>query len=70
MIETMFMGLRLMEGVHLEGFYRRFGQQITAVWPQEIDKLLAGGLVELTASHFKLTPKGLPIANTVFAEFI
>lgn len=70
MIETMFMGLRLLEGVNLHRFYQRFGQSVNAVWPKQIDKLVTDGLLEMSDSHIRLTAKGLPIANTVFAEFV
>ncbi|MEG6614846.1 radical SAM family heme chaperone HemW [Peptococcaceae bacterium 1198_IL3148] len=70
MSETMFMGLRLLAGVNLNAFYRRFGRSVFDVWPEETAKLIKQGLIENTGSHLRLTPKGLPLANIVFAEFV
>lgn len=70
MCETAFMGLRLIEGLDINEFYRRFGLGVTDVWSNEIDYLLKTGLVELTRDRLKLTRKGLPLANIVFAKFI
>ncbi len=70
MIETAIMGLRLLEGLSLCAFYERFRQDVQNVWPKQIAELCAQGLLELTATHLKLTQKGLPLANVVFAEFV
>lgn len=70
MEETMFMGLRLLKGLDIQQFEQRFGQRVTELWPTQIDKLVKNGLLELSDTHIKLTPKGLPIANIVFAEFV
>ncbi|WP_031513238.1 radical SAM family heme chaperone HemW [Desulfofalx alkaliphila] len=70
MIETAFMGLRLLEGINLKQFYKRFGLHLTDVWQQEVAELRADGLVELKDSHLRLTPKGLPLANLVFSKFV
>ncbi|MBM7855705.1 oxygen-independent coproporphyrinogen-3 oxidase [Desulfohalotomaculum tongense] len=70
MIETAFMGLRLLQGLDRNEFYRRFGQRITDVWPEEVKKLCHQGLLELTDTHLRLTGKGLRLANLVFREFV
>ncbi len=70
MAETMFMGLRLLQGVDLNIFYRRFGRRAEVVYRGEIATLLKDGLVEIAGSRLCLTAKGLPLANRVFAEFV
>lgn len=70
MAETMFMGLRLLRGVDLSAFRERFGAGADEVYPQEIARLTADGLIEQAGEHLRLTEKGLPVANIVFAEFL
>lgn len=68
--ETVFLGLRLLEGLDLKRFQQRYGVSLTELFPQQIRKLKELGLVELGPERLKLTSKGLPLANEVFAEFI
>lgn len=70
MEETVFLGLRLIEGVSLDAFRQRFGAALTEAFDKQIRELTEKGLVELAAGHLKLTGKGLPLANQVFAEFV
>ncbi len=70
MSETMFLGLRLLQGVDLGRFYRRFGRRAEAVYREEINRLEKNGLVKVEAGWLRLTKKGLPVANTVFREFV
>lgn len=70
MEETVFLGLRLLQGVSLQEFYQRFGVPLTEVFAQQIRQLTNSGLVELVSGHLKLTGKGLPLANQVFAQFV
>jgi len=70
MAETVFLGLRLMEGLDLGRFFRRFGCSLQDVYPEQLNRLLELGLVEITDNRLKLTRRGLPVANSVFVEFI
>ncbi|MCL6634637.1 MAG: radical SAM family heme chaperone HemW [Peptococcaceae bacterium] len=70
MAETMFLGLRLLEGVDLDQFYRRFGRRAEEVYRDGIARLAEEGLVELAGKRLRLTEKGLPVANRVFGEFV
>lgn len=70
MAETMFMGLRLLRGINLEAFRERFGIGADEVYAKEIAHLTADGLIERAGKYLRLTEKGLPLANTVFAEFL
>ena len=69
MDETMFMGLRLLEGVSEETFRARFGRGLKATYGREIERLVRLGLVEYDHG-VRLTRKGLFIANQVFAAFL
>lgn len=68
--ETMFMGLRLIKGINLNSFKKRFGAPLGSLFRKEIKELTAKELVELTGSHLKLTDKGLFLANEVFEKFV
>jgi oxygen-independent coproporphyrinogen-3 oxidase len=59
--ETIFMGLRLLEGLHEEKFEG---------FNKELEELFADGFVTKENSHIKLTRKGLYLANLVFEKFV
>ena len=56
MAETMFMGLRLLEGVSDHRFAARFGVSISAVYGAEVERLQRQGLVEWEGGALRLTP--------------
>lgn len=69
--EVMFMGLRMTrEGVSQSRFSRRFGVPIDAVYGEVISDLREKDLVTWEGEHLVLTPRGLPLANEVFASFL
>lgn len=68
--ETVFLGLRLIEGLGLANFTRRYGKPVERIFGAELQKLSTLGLIEISENHIKLTEKGLPVANEVFAEFV
>ncbi len=70
MSESVFLGLRMIEGLDLEAFERRFGRSVFQVFSEQIRALQALGLIETAERHLKLTKKAIPVANEVFAEFI
>jgi len=70
MSETMFLGLRLINGVDLNLFHHRFGRRAEDVYRNEIVRLGEAGLVEQTGGFLRLTGRGLPVANAVFREFV
>ena len=73
--ETMMMGLRLTEeGINTEQFTNRFSLKIEDIYFDQIEKLLALGLLEYKTSNksriLRLTRKGRMLGNQVFLEFI
>lgn len=70
MSETMFLGLRLISGVDLDLFHKRFGRRAEDVYRREIEGLVKKGLLEMRGGYLRLTGKGLPLANIVFREFV
>lgn len=70
MAETMFLGLRLLEGVGKNDFSQRFGKEIKDVYYPQIKRLIKTGLLKEEIDNFVLTRKGIFLANEVFVEFI
>lgn len=68
--ETVFLGLRMIQGLDLEVFARRFGQTVEEVFPGQIKRLLHFNLLEKNNGFLQLTRRGLLLANQVFAEFV
>ncbi|BAD39468.1 radical SAM family heme chaperone HemW [Symbiobacterium thermophilum] len=70
MAETMFMGLRLLEGVSGERFEARFGVSIADVYGPDVDRLRREGLLEWAEGALRLTPRGLRLGNRVWEAFV
>ncbi|MGB9587431.1 MAG: radical SAM family heme chaperone HemW [Armatimonadota bacterium] len=68
--ETMFLGLRMLEGVDTHGFRQRYGAPIQSVFGPEISELMRRELLEETDRHIRLTSRGLLLANEVFIKFV
>lgn len=74
MEETMFLGLRMTEGVEAEEFEGRFHCSLHEVYGRVIQKNMENGLLEFVSSKGKeflrLTERGLDLSNYVMAEFL
>lgn len=70
MAETLFLGLRMLEGVDPEQFRGAFGVTLQEAYPAEFQGLLADGLLELQKGRLRLTRRGLILANQVFIRFV
>ncbi|MBS3983554.1 MAG: radical SAM family heme chaperone HemW [Dethiobacter sp.] len=70
MEDTMMLGLRLTGGVSFKEFQRRFRLDLRTLFAAEIQGLREKGLIECDAETIRLSKRGLPLANLVFAEFI
>lgn len=68
--ETIFMGLRLLEGIDLNDFKKRFGNNLEEIFKKEISVLMKNGLVLIDNGKMRLTEKGLFLGNSVFEYFV
>lgn len=68
--ETMFLGLRMLSGVDIEAFARRYGVLPQEVFAQEISELTQRGLIEVSEGRLRLTRQGLFLGTDVFVEFV
>lgn len=68
--ETMFLGLRMTEGVSLQKFEERFSCSARIVYGKQIRELTQKGLLEEKGGRVRLTERGVDLSNTVLAEFL
>ena len=70
MEETMFLGLRLLEGIQRSEFQKTFGIQLESIYGTEIRRLCDLGLLQQSQGGVFLTREGLSLSNYVMAEFL
>ncbi|MFT9493751.1 radical SAM family heme chaperone HemW [Anaerosolibacter sp.] len=70
MAETMFLGLRMMRGISIQGFQQRFGINPVMKYEKKIKKMMALGLIEVDEKCIRLSRKGIDLSNQVFMEFL
>jgi len=68
--EAVFLGLRMLEGIDLTEFEKRFGVTIEATYPDAVIELTEKGLLEITQGHLRLTKQGLLLLNDVSLRFV
>ena len=68
--ETIYLGLRMMDGVDTDAFERQFGVTVRSLYADVIDDLAAQGLVYEGSSSLSLTDLGIDYGNHVFAKFL
>ena len=68
--ETMFLGLRVLEGVSNEQFREHFSCELNVVYRKELEKLEQEGLLEEEGDFVRLTSRGIDLSNPVLAEFL
>ena len=68
--ETLMLALRKREGISLEDYQNRFGEEIEVAFGDILKKWFDLQLLERTATHLRLTPRGLFLANEVFVELM
>ena len=70
MEETMFLGLRLTEGVSKAEFQRQFGVSMEQIYGEVIQENTAKGLLADEAGYVRLTREGMDLSNYVMAQFL
>ena len=68
--ETLMLALRKREGISLDAYHDRFGEEIEVAFGSILKKWIDLQLLERTATHLRLTPRGLFLANEVFVELM
>ena len=70
MSETMFLGLRLNEGISFVQFEKRFGQDARIKYGRQLRELQELGLIKVSDERVWLTPRGRLLSNEVFWRFL
>ena len=74
MAETAMLGLRLNEGISIEGFRARFGQGLLEAYRPALSELEAAGLVQVApdadGGRLRLTDRGRLLGNEVFSRVL
>jgi len=70
MKEYMMLGLRKIEGVRIQSFKNKFGENPIYLYRKELKGLANKELIEIDGDNIKLTNKGIDLANLVWEEFV
>ena len=70
MNEFMMLGLRKINGVSIQAFKNRFGENPIYTYKDKLNRLVQEDLVEIEGDAIRLTEKGLDLANLVWEEFV
>ena len=68
--ETMFLGLRLLDGMDMAEASARVGRDLQSHFGPQIKGLVADGLLEQNGSRLRLTKPTYLVANQVFTKFV
>jgi len=68
--ETIMLGLRLLQGISIHQFERRFQVSFINLFKNIIHSLKEKELILIEDDHLRLSPKGLFLADSVILEFI
>lgn len=68
--EAMFLGLRLIKGIDVAEYERRYGISPCQRFRAELKRLEKLGLIQYDESRIRLSPRGVALGNLVFAEFV
>lgn len=68
--EYMLLGLRKIQGVSIQRFKEKFGENPIFIFRNELSKLVEEKLLVIDGDVIKLTNKGLDLANIVWEEFV
>ena len=70
MAETLMLGLRLIEGIEIRTFQRRFGLSPLDAFHETFTRYLHLGAVEVTKTHVRLGRDSLFTANCILADLL
>lgn len=70
MEEFIFMGLRKIEGISEEDFYKRFNKKLDDIYKDVIKKYEKEELLARNKGRLYLTEKGIPVSNIIMADFL
>ena len=69
MWETIFLNLRLNEGLNTDDFFNKYGKGFMDIYGDVVMRLKSDGLLDISNKSIFLTKKGKDLANEVFIKF-
>ena len=70
MEEYMFLGLRMIRGISIREFERRFGIPMDRIYGTVIRSYIEQGLLKIEQDRLMLTERGIDVSNSVMADFL
>lgn len=70
MKEYMILGMRVIDGVNIEEFKRKFKAKPLMLFKKELQELIKEGYLLIDGNNIKLSEKGIDFANRVWGKFI
>lgn len=70
MEEYMFLGLRMMKGVSIQGFYHAYHKTMQEVYGAVIDKWIKEGYLQQEGDYLRFTDQGIDVSNRILADFL
>lgn len=70
MEEFMFLGLRKINGVSEQDFYKSFKVSMDEVYKDNIENLIKEGLLVREKDRIRLTDRGLDLSNYAMSQFL
>jgi len=68
--EYLFLGLRMADGISLDGFAMEFGERLEERFADTVQHLQQAGLLTCSPDRLALTKRGMLLSNQVFVRFI
>jgi oxygen-independent coproporphyrinogen-3 oxidase len=68
--EAVFLGLRMMQGMSLQGYQQEFGCDLRIEHENDLVRFREAGLIECNGDLLKLTRAGALLSNEVFSAFV
>lgn len=68
--EYMFLGLRLMSGISIDRFQKRFNLSIDDIYGKVISKYVGLGCIIKDGDRLRLSDRGIDVSNGIFADFM
>jgi oxygen-independent coproporphyrinogen-3 oxidase len=70
MIETVYLGLRISEGLDMASFERRFGADFETQFNKPLSAYTQKGLLEINNGRCRLNPRGMLLLDSIASAFI
>lgn len=70
MEEFMFLGFRMLKGISIKAFYKRFGKSVFDVYGETLEKWMKDGIIVHNNDRLFLSDKGIDLSNQVFVSFL